>query len=158
MTRKPITFTRAVPEDAAELAADLRDADAREMMLHMGFGPRDGVALSCYASDACFAGRVGGRLFCLFGVCRDSVLSDTATIWALGTRAIDASPRDFLRGSVEGMRIAMSALPDVDAFSNWVLVENEASARWLDWLGAHWGHGTLVTPFGGRFRQFTLGR
>ncbi len=155
---KPITFERAAPADAEELAADLRDADAEEMRLHLGFGPAEGVALSCFASDACFAGRCGGRLFALFGVSRDSVLADTGTVWALGTRSIDASPRDFLRGSPAGLRLAMDALPDVESFGNWVLVRNGASVRWLRWLGACFHPETLRTPFGGRFCRFTLGR
>lgn len=158
LTRKPIDIVRAVPDDAAELAASLRPADALEMRLRDGFSPADGVALSCFVSDALFAGRCGGRLFALFGGCRDSVLADTGTVWALGTRAIDASPRDFLRGSVEGLRRVMAALPEVEAFSNWVEVGNEASARWLEWLGAHWSGETQATVFGGRFRRFTLGR
>lgn len=158
LARKPIEFTPATRPDADELAAELREADALEMRLHCGFGPADGVALSCFTADAVFAGRCGGRLFALFGGCRDSVLADTGTIWALGTRAIDASPRDFMRGSKPGLRLVMDELAGIDSFENWVLDSNAASVRWLDWLGAHWSGETIKTVFGGTFRRFTLGR
>lgn len=158
MIREPIAFSRATPADAHELADNLRTADAHEMLQTMGFGPADGVALSCFVSDMAIAGRCRGRLLALFGGFRDSVLADTGTIWALGTRAIDASPRDFLRGSRAGLGMVMADLPEVQSFSNWVLESNTASVRWLDWLGAHWSGARLRTPFGGPFRQFTLGR
>lgn len=156
--RRPVIFTDATPDDAAELAAGMRSFDAREMALYAGLCPSEGVALSCYTSDAVFAGRARGSLLALFGVYRDSVISRSAVIWALGTRQAEISPVDFLSGSRKGLDLAMSAIPDAESFYNWSLDDNSSSRRWLDWLGAFWTHDVMVTPFGGTFRRFVIGR
>lgn len=156
--RNPVTFLPATPADAAELAANIRPADAREMFLHSGMGPADGVAFSCWSSDVVLAARVGGRLFALFGGLRASLLSDTGTIWALGTAAIDASPRDFIAHSREGLRQVMDAMPEIKGWENWVIADNLASRRWLTWLGAWWSREQVATPSGAVFLHFRIER
>lgn len=150
-------FTRATEADAEELAADMRPADAEECARMNGLAPLAAIRLSIDISDVAFAARVDGRLHCLFGALRDSLLDADAVAWMLCTNEPAKRPRDFLRNCREGFRLLREALPDVQTWANWVSTDNDSAVRWLEWAGAWFDPSArMPAPFGGVFKRFGL--
>ena len=151
-------FAPATPADADELAAAMREADRREVALMHGFSPLSAARLSVEFSEVAFSARVDGRLHCLFGALRDSLIDSTAAAWMLCTDEPVRNPRTFVAHCREGLRLLSSSMPDVELFTNFVHAENAAAIRWLVWAGAWFAPASEGRRglFGGEFRRFSI--
>lgn len=140
-TRKKHHVTLFPPSDAdvRELAAHMRDSDVEEVALLSGLTPQDAARTSVDVSTICYAMRItDGPLLCIFGAVLLAPIAgqENATIWELGTNAIDQHPVAFMASCRRGLDLVTNTLPNVAKFFNFIPVENVRSARWLESLGA----------------------
>jgi hypothetical protein len=122
----------AEPDDAAALAPRLRAADVREIQAVAGQDPAIVMAAGAARSDPCHAVVDGDAVIALFGVVPSARVPGEGMVWLLGSNALTARSRSFLRGSRawlarlhERYRVLWSV---VDA-------RNEVHVRWLRWCG-----------------------
>jgi hypothetical protein len=157
-TSPPTVFSIATPQDADELARHMRAADRLEVALMHGHSPEVSAHSSLAVSDITFAARINGRLFCLFGAARLSLLDSTATAWMLCTDEVQRHPGRFIASCRQGYRILAATLPDVELFTNLVHDQNRTAIRWLEWSGAWFApHAEDVQGrFGGVFKRFSI--
>lgn len=142
------TFTPPTLCDLIELADHIRPADAAELAAGFGMPPFESAAMSLRLSDSAFSARVNGRLLAVYGIRADSILDGTAVIWALGTRAAQEEWRTFARWSAPCLERLADTLPWAATLHNAVHAQNEASIRWLGWLGASFGNPFYAKPEG----------
>lgn len=110
----------------------LRESDRLEVQRSGRLGPVEALRQSMRNSDA-FTVLIDGRPEIMFGVGDLNVLAGVGGVWLLGTDAITRNWRWFLRATAEGRQ---SLFTRHTVLRNVVDRENEASLRWLSWLGA----------------------
>jgi len=86
-----------------------------------------------HQSSRAFALLLDGEVVCLWGVHARSLLADTVYIWLLTSRAVEEHPVLFVRQS---RRLREAMLAEFGTIEGVVAVDNPASMRWLQWLGA----------------------
>lgn len=115
------------------LAADMREADRREVWASHRDKPYEALSRSLKASDRAWTALVGGRPVLIWGVARSGcLLSEKGSPWMLGTNELPQYWLEFLRqsrGWVEKMQKGYALL------ENYVHGANEISIRWLKWCG-----------------------
>lgn len=145
----------ARPEDVEPIAADMREADRREVWASSLATPRLALERSLAASAVAWTGLVDGRPAAMFGAAPLSELSGRGSAWLLGARALAIIPRDFLLRSKDMVGLMLERFP---VLTNLVDARNAASLRWLRWLGAQFGPARPYGPLGALFVPFELGR
>ncbi|MCW5737791.1 MAG: hypothetical protein KIS73_26965 [Enhydrobacter sp.] len=128
---RPATF-----RDALTLV--LRRADREEVEALSGRDPRGVLVESVEKSSSAYAGLADGELVCLFGVVPLSLVGVTGVPWLLGSDAVCAYSRPFLRRNKTYVHEMLREFP---VLRNVVDARNAVSIRWLQWLGF-----TLGTP------------
>ncbi len=130
-------------QDVCELVALMRPQDVDELYTMSGITPKHAVPRSLTVSDIKYAMRINlancqvdGPLLCLFGASKKGADKGTASIWLLGTSAIDRHPKEFMRACRPALARIMADMPDVDLFFNFIPETNARSFRWLEALGA----------------------
>lgn len=130
--RHNYTVRPATEADAEFVGVLLRQADADEIKAASGREPVEGTVLSYRASRDPKVGCVDGVPVCIFGVAEQSLVSDRAVPWLLGTDDLPKHARAFLRMSrayVQNMKREYRLL------FNYVDARNTYAVRWLGWLG-----------------------
>lgn len=133
---RSVEIRPATMDDARRLV--LRRADREEIDALTGRDPQAMLAESVARSASAWAGRADGALVCLFGVVPVSLTGVTGIPWLLGSDAVAAYGRPFLRRNRAYVR---AMLRDFPVLANVVDARNAVSIRWLRWLGF-----TLGTP------------
>lgn len=127
----PVVEVRpATLDDARTLV--LRAADRAEVEALTGRDPHAVLAESVERSAMAWAGVADGELVCLFGVVPLSLAGVTGVPWLLGSDAVVAYGRPFLRRNRTYVREMLRAFP---VLRNVVDARNAVSIRWLRWLG-----------------------
>lgn len=153
-----VSWTVPTQAEVAHVAQHMRHADAEECRLMAGLLPADALSVGLSASDASFCALANGEPVAIFGGSNGSMMdAASGVIWELGTTWIDQHPLTFARHSHTGLRMLWDSL-DVDRASNYVWIGNEASKRWLWWLGASFDTKVVPGANGGLFVPFTLER
>ncbi|CAK7067810.1 MAG: hypothetical protein DELT_01728 [Desulfovibrio sp.] len=115
------------------IAANMREADRREIWASDRQTPEEALTRSFALSVMCRTCVINGSPAFMWGVTRrGSILSDTGVPWLLGTNAITAVRRAFIKQSrayVEMMQQPFARLENI------VHSENALSIRWLAWCG-----------------------
>lgn len=109
------------PQDRDELVA-ASGPDIRTMMEHglrMSDAPE--VAIDSY-----------GRVLCVFGVCRMSLLDDVAAPWLIGTIHLERHTHTLAR---DGRRYVGEWIAEFRQLSNYVDARNKWSIAWLKRIG-----------------------
>lgn len=127
---KQVTFRPATREDAFYVADRLREADRAEVAA-LGFSPREAVEWSRQLSDFTWVGMIEGERAMLFG-CGCRLTSETAEVWALGTDACTATPREML---FYGRKLLTYILDIYPSLENYCDARYAAAHRWLRKLG-----------------------
>jgi hypothetical protein len=122
---RPATF-----RDALTLV--LRRADREEVEALSGRDPRAVLVESVERSTYAWAGLADGNLVCLFGVCPMTLVGVTGVPWLLGSDAVCAYSRPFLR---RNRAFVHAMLKEYPVLRNVVDARNAVSIRWLRWLG-----------------------
>jgi len=133
----------------------MRRADRDEVFAASGYSPVQSLAFSLRKSSAAWCVLVDGRPEILFGVADLNVLAGVAAPWLLGTDAVTAHRRAFLRGSVAWRG---KLLIRYEVLRNLVDDRNAISKRWLKWLGFTLSDAVPIGHEGAAFRLFELRR
>lgn len=83
-----------------------------------------------------WAGRINGRLVCVFGVVPPTVIADTAYLWLWETDQVKGNEFIFVRKSQIVIRELLQRWPRLVGMCK---CDAERSQRWLRWLGARLG-------------------
>ena len=134
--------------DAVELHCNLREQDNEEC-LGLGVFPFMACTQSAIPGDRNYTLRKNGtdELVACFGV-GDTDCDGEGCIWMLGTPLVKSVSNTFLRYSRDWVSYLVEGYQYV---SNIVSMNNFISVRWLQWVGAVFGH--EVTP---GYLQFTI--
>ncbi|MDR1658949.1 MAG: hypothetical protein LBR94_01235 [Desulfovibrio sp.] len=123
---------QARPEHIPDIAANMREADRREVWAYRRHTPEQALRLSLSRSLAAWTGIVEERPALMWGVGAASLLSFTGNPWLLGTDAVHDIRRPFLLHSRAFVRLMRDMFPRLE---NFVHAENRLSIHWLKWLG-----------------------
>jgi len=146
MSAPVVEIRPATVADAQALV--LRRADLEEIEALTGRDPRDVLVESVERSASAWAGLADGELVCLFGVVPMTLVGVTGVPWLLGSDAVCAYSRPFLRRNRSYVREMLREFP---VLTNVVDARNAVSIRWLRWLGFRMGQ---PTPMGVRGLPF----
>ena len=147
-------FRAPTAEDVEYLADNLRQQDRDEVLAWSG---RSNIAAilheSITMSPLCVAVEKYGRLLCIGGAARRSLLSSVGTPWMLGTDELSNEGRLFV---AHGRRCINELLTVFDGLENYVDARNLKSIVWLRRMGFA-VHDPLPYGYAGLpFRRFTL--
>ena len=153
---KPVvTIVPAGMDHIASIAARMREADRTEVWASSRSTPHNSLMISLQNSRWAMTALVDGQPEVMWGVADLNILTGTGAPWLLGTDAVEANYRLFLRHSLQWKE---KLSEQYQVLMNFVHDENEVSKRWLKWLGF-----TLSEPFelgldGELFRMFEMRR
>ncbi len=123
----------AAPEHIPAIAANMREADRREVWAAHRHTPLEALEGSLARAELAWTCFVHGRPAFMWGVCRrGSMISETGSPWLLGTPAIVRVRLEFLRQSPAYVARMQERFPRLE---NHVHAENRLSIRWLTWCG-----------------------
>ena len=152
-----IDWTRPTGAMLEHVAAHMRWHDRMECLLVAGLMPLDALQAGVEHSDAVFCASVDGEPVCVFGGRNGSMLApEIGGIWELGTDWIDRNPMRFARHSKRGLRMLWDGL-GCNVAENLVWAKNDASRRWLYWLGASFARDVVLVS-GEPFIRFSIER
>ena len=119
-------------EHVQELEITMRNEDRTEIWASGHFGPWEALTQSIRLTDETYTGLADGRVLCIFGVGKATVLSDLGAPWMLSSIFVEKHMRAWARGS----KIAMGYMTrDIDHLKNYVDARYTVAVRWLSWLG-----------------------
>lgn len=137
-------FRKPTDEDITFLAANMREADRRELKRWTGLDAEWGLRNSISQSEVCYSGVFAdGRLACIFGATRINLMESDAVLWALSSTEVDRHRIEFAAATTAGLDLIFRAMPDTLEFGNWVDLEYESAVRWIERNG---GDFSLATP------------
>lgn len=156
MRLRNFTFRKPTEVDIAELIANMRENDRRELKRWTGVDVEWNVRNSVAQSAVVYAGVFeDGKLACIFGAARKNLLEKDALLWMLSTKEVDTHRVEFAIGSKAGLDKICREMSDVAEFGNFVDMEYEQACRWIEWFGASFSlSGKRRGANGGVFREF----
>lgn len=141
----------AIFEHIAPIAMNMRQADRDEVDAASGRSAFEAMEFSFKKSTRPMTVLIDDVPAAMFGVGDINILTGVGAPWLLGTDLVETQYVPFLRGST---RWRDQLLKRYSVLRNFVDVRNEASIRWLKWLGF-----TFSEPIpyrGHEFRMFEL--
>jgi hypothetical protein len=126
------SIEKALPEHIPAIAANMREADRREVWAYSRHTPEVALRVSLSRSRAAWTGIIDGRPELMWGVAAPSLLSSVGNPWLLSSDAYRKVSRDFLLHSRKFVRHMLTLF---DRLENYVHAENELAIRWLRWCG-----------------------
>lgn len=130
LPKNRLTVEPATEAHEAQLAANLRPADAAEMMASHGIEPLFGIQLARRHSPGTKAILSGDRVVAMFGVA--PMGAGTASVWLLASGLVKRLPVAFMRTCREEIRHLTEAW---GLLVNMVWEKNKQALRWLRALG-----------------------
>ena len=128
--RDPAPTTRAATlDDAQFIAAHIRAQDATELAA-MG-ADAQAVVAGFHASLWSDVATAHGQPVCIYGVSPSQVDSRIGLPWLIGTPAMEALGRHFIRGCAPVVQRMLDAFP---VLVNVTHCGNTVAQRWLRWL------------------------
>ena len=127
----------ALPEHIPAIAADMREADRREVWASHRHTPEEALTYALKRSELAWTCTISGTPAFMWGVARQgSMISVTGAPWLLGTNLFFEAQRklhrEFLRQCPDYVNRMMERFPHLE---NFVHAENRLSQRWLKWCG-----------------------
>ncbi|MBP3404862.1 MAG: hypothetical protein J6N18_02070 [Kiritimatiellae bacterium] len=142
--KRGYTFRTPTAEDIEFVAANMREADRRELKRWTGLDSEWGLENSVAQSEVCFSGVFGdGKVACIFGATRINLMESDAVLWALSTTEVDRHRIEFAAATPAGLDLIFRAMPDTAEFGNWVDLDYNGAVRWIERNG---GDFSLTTP------------
>lgn len=148
-----VTVRVARLEDALVVAANMREADRREVEASSNSTPESAVLESLRVSTHAWIGYYDDRPACVFGVAPLNMVAGIGSPWLLGTDELVERRAAFLRRCRPFVARMLAVYPRLE---NKVDDRNEASKAWLSWLGFTLDEPAPHGPFGVTFRPFSL--
>lgn len=133
MPEPSFCIVRAGAEHIPRLAAQMRQADRRELWAAAGQSPAEALRHSLALSTSAWCVLAGGEPLAMWGVgAAHSLLANTGAPWLLATPRLHSLRRALLRLS----RTYVARLQaDFPRLQNYVHAQNHAAIRWLVWCG-----------------------
>lgn len=145
-----IEIVRATEEHGRIVAANIRKADADEL-LALGFAsPMHGVTESLRVSLHALCGLHDGVPLAVFGYAGD-LIGMGCVPWLISTREVDRHPVAFARAS----RRIVGLMGELGHLENLVDARHTVCVRWLKWLGFT-VHEAVALPNGYLFHRFEM--
>jgi hypothetical protein len=143
-----VTVVKATRAHALEMAANLREADAAEV-LALGAEPAEGLLASVDVSDIALTALFDGEVACMAGVVRGkSFLPDEVGLaWLLTAKPCAKHPRALVRVTKELMPWLQEESGCVE-LRNWVDARYTGALRLLERLGFVQGEARAMGPQG----------
>lgn len=148
-----VAIRPARPEDIEHIAPRMREADVAEVWASTRLTPETALRMALRWSEDSWTTTINGRPEVMMGVWRISHVPEAGSPWLLGTDAITKHPRRLL---IEGTRVVPLILEKYKLLRNAVDDRNEASKRFLTWLGFTMSDPYPAGPDGVPFRQFEM--
>ena len=126
-------IVNALPGHIPHIAANMRQADQKEVMASHGHSPELALQSSLNHSVLAWTCLVRNKPAFMWGVCpTQGVLGLEGSPWLLGTNQIFEVRRDFLRCCPCYVDKMQAVFPKL---WNYVHADNKVSQRWLKWCG-----------------------
>jgi hypothetical protein len=148
-----VRVVKATVDHALQVAEFMREADRAEVWASSHSTPWQATTDSLRVSTAAWAGLYDDRAVCVFGVAPLNMIAGIGSPWLLGTEELVERPAAFLRRCRPYVGKMLRVYPTL---VNNVDDRNEASKRWLEWLGFTLGDPRPHGPDGVPFRPFKL--
>jgi len=153
--RKKVYARASTIEDVNYLQYRLRNDDIREVFAQSGISIGYSLELSYNLSEKVYTGMYTTMPFCMFGVARNNLLSDTGSLWLLATE--DIKKRDvYITFLKESKTYIKELQKDFKTLTNYVHSDNIVSIKWLKWLGAEFEEPQKMGFAQEYFVKFTL--
>ena len=123
-------------KDVFELAPNMRKADKKEIWRSHHHTPEQALLYGYTNSVLCYTVERNESPIAMFGVVPESLLSDKAYLWLLGSPELKKVKKSFMKQSRYFVNLMLEHYP---LLFNFVDIENWASIRWLTWLKCEWG-------------------
>lgn len=127
-----VSFRVAVPSDVVLIADNMRAIDREEIELSSGLTPLEALQYSYDHSEYCQTMLFDGVPVGMFGVSKNSLLSNVGCIWFLGTEEMNKVKKSF---AVNSLPYINRLFDYAERLENYVWIENKLSIRWLKWCG-----------------------
>lgn len=108
------TVRRVKRKDVEYYSRHACDEDRMECMAMMGMTPREAVLHSLKNSERSYSVLDDDKLVCIFGACRHSALSHSASIWMLATSRIKKYPMISARAILDSLSMVTFGYSKVD--------------------------------------------
>lgn len=122
----------ATPEHAEELAETMRKEDADEVWHLNRHTPKEALDVCLETSEEAWTALVDGKVLCMFGVARLTLVGPNVSPWMLGSNEMYRNWRLFARKSKEVVAAWRARYPKM---VNVVDARYVTAVRWLEWLG-----------------------
>lgn len=153
-----VRFRYVQSGDIAHIAANLRDADRREIAASRGpeVQPADAIANTVLRSSHVWIAVAGdGEPIAIFGVAPISMIDGIGSPWMLSTERVYEHPRALV---TEARRYLSAMRETYPTLYNFVDARNDKSIRWLKRLGFALQPAAPYGPAGVPFHRFEMGR
>lgn len=148
------TYTTPTKEDMAELSRMMRPEDRQELVGAVGPNIEGETQYCLEASECAYICKRDGVPMAAFGVVRKSPFQNIGVIWMLATTETAKHKIYTGKWTRRGIR---AFLRDWDYLYNFVDEGNDATIRWLKWLGAKIYPARPYGIYGLPYHKFTFG-
>lgn len=151
-----VEMRAATRDDAAALAASMRQEEVAEVLASSGLGPLEALVQSMEASSESWAVFFDGHLACIWGIAPLTMLGPrVGGAWLLTTPVVERYAKDFWR---ECKRLLPLALACWDELINYIDVRHEKAIRWAKRLGLRLEEPAPYGVAGLPFQRFSVRR
>lgn len=150
-----VAVVPATAEHIGPIAADAREADVVELWAQARATPAECMARGLKLSTLVFTGLIDDVPVCMFGATPYSILAGQGVAWMVGSNGLAPlrAQKALLRASKPELAILLRRYP---LLFNAVDERNEATQRWLRWLGALFLEPAPIGRDGELFRPFFI--
>jgi hypothetical protein len=128
-----LIFRESILADVESLAPNLREPDRLEIWASHHADPYKALKDSFENSSTSISMVLDDQIISMFGIAPESLVSDRATIWLLGSPAVQKIRFTFFRQSKPFIQRFLEEYPVLE---NWVDNRYIESIQWLQWCGA----------------------
>jgi hypothetical protein len=134
MYKKGIVEIReSMPADILAIKDCLRKEEVEEVWASNNATPEQALSESFKRSTKCFTFLVEGKPAAMFGIAPDSLASNSASVWFLGTDDMGQAKKTFM---VQSRRFINLLLKEYPVLYNFVDYRYKKTLQWLEWCGA----------------------
>lgn len=150
-----IEYCRPTKEDAEYLAANLNEANHREMLAGYGENILQDLLNGMKRSDFVGCCRMNGKAVAIYGIRRPAVIASYGLVW-LFMAEIEGKDRYYVARQTK--RFVEAALESYSYLYNYVDVGNEKIIKWLKFLGADFFGPEEFGLYGNKHYRFEIRR
>jgi len=128
-----IEIRESIQEDILAIKDRLRKEEVQEVWASNNATPEKALTESFKRSSKCYTFLIDGIPAAMFGIAPDSLLSNSASVWFLGTDDMGRAKKTFM---VQSRRFINLLLKEYPVLYNFVDYRYKKTLQWLEWCGA----------------------